>query len=393
MASERTGYAAGGAVTGAGGVLVLIAAAVAPKGSVLTSSGLFWAGVAVAAVGFAILLFTSGKHLFDLIGGAIRSWRHRKSRVRGRRVRSWKSEVPQSSKDVQPTEQVEAANVAQTAAPTPLPAVFLGSAASATHEVDPEVLWRQFPVSGTDVQNRTLTSTFWGQVVKVSGTVSNVTTSIAGYGSFAETRLVWVDVGEHRSVGLSFLDRAVWSRLHQLTVGDSITARGSFQSMERSLMSLGNCELLPEPAKGISRSFSGSASGPNEKSASGIGASTAGDEQLAGDVDLTPEDLWSLFTGTELQAQRAVGGYMDRFLVVSGAIGSVGGWQDFGPAVGGFSLVALDRPDTHYIFLVFRDKRWLDRLMIAHKGDAITARGRIVELNGSQLKLDDCEIR
>lgn len=361
MATERTGYTAGGSVCGAGGGFSVIVALLAPKGSDLARNHLFQASVALALLGFVVLVLTGAHHVWEMTSG-------------------WRGKGPPVISSAVPI-------------PSPLPAVFLGSAASATHEVDPEVLWRQFPVSGTDVQNRTLTSTFWGQVVKVSGTVSNVTTSIAGYGSLAETRLVWVDVGEHRSVGLSFLDRAVWGRLHQLTVGDSITARGSFQSMERSLMSLGNCEILPEPAKGISRSFSGSASGPNEKSASGIGASTAGDEQLAGDVDLTPEDLWSLFTGTELQAQRAVEGFMDRFLVVSGAIGSVGGWQDFGPAVGGFSLVALDRPDTHYIFLVFRDKRWLDRLMIAHKGDAITARGRIVELNGRQLKLDDCEIR
>jgi hypothetical protein len=72
MATERGGYTAGGAVTGAGGVIVVIAVTTASKGSDIAHDGLFWFGVGVAAIGFLIVLITGGKHLFDLVTDSLR---------------------------------------------------------------------------------------------------------------------------------------------------------------------------------------------------------------------------------------------------------------------------------------------------------------------------------
>ena len=62
MATERTGYSAGGALTGVGGTVVVIVAATSPKGYDLFNNGWFVLGLALAALGGAIVLLTAAGH-------------------------------------------------------------------------------------------------------------------------------------------------------------------------------------------------------------------------------------------------------------------------------------------------------------------------------------------
>jgi len=71
MATERSGYTAGGAVGGTGGVIVVIAVATVSKGSDIAHDGLFWVSVALAGIGFLIVTITGGKHLLEIISGSL----------------------------------------------------------------------------------------------------------------------------------------------------------------------------------------------------------------------------------------------------------------------------------------------------------------------------------
>jgi hypothetical protein len=105
-------------------------------------------------------------------------------------------------------------------------------------------------------------------------------------------------------------------------------------------------------------------------------------------VDVTPEDLRRVFEEhTEIQARTRVADVIGKWMKVSGPLGNVGDFTSFS------QVTFAHRPSLHAIvYMYFRKKKWFDRLSVLNGGDSITVVGRIREVTGSGLYLDNCEL-
>ena len=103
-------------------------------------------------------------------------------------------------------------------------------------------------------------------------------------------------------------------------------------------------------------------------------------------VEGSPEQLMSLVRDhTHIQKQKLSEVYIGKWLRVSGSITEVRPMF----LVGVFVAVDLGSFKTAYCWF---KGRWLDRLKLLQKGQAISAIGRIHEIEGSAVVLKSCEI-
>jgi hypothetical protein len=105
-------------------------------------------------------------------------------------------------------------------------------------------------------------------------------------------------------------------------------------------------------------------------------------------VDVTPEDLRRVFEEyTEIQARTRVADVIGKWVKVSGPLGNVGDFTSFS------QVTFAHRPSpSAIVYMYFRKKKWFDRLSVLNRGDNITVVGRIREVRGGELHLDNCEL-
>ena len=88
---------------------------------------------------------------------------------------------------------------------------------------------------------------------------------------------------------------------------------------------------------------------------------------------------------TDMQAQRAVNGYLGKWLRVVEVIGNISEYE-------GTITVTLSRQQYDDVFLVFSKDRWQDILETVRDGDTIKAEGRIRSIGRYTMFLCDCEV-
>jgi hypothetical protein len=106
------------------------------------------------------------------------------------------------------------------------------------------------------------------------------------------------------------------------------------------------------------------------------------------DKDVTPEFLIGLYEGqTSLGAKTRISKYLGKRIEVSGSLGEVyGGLIDNAPAVAG-----LTSPKGTFIIAVFNGEK-IGEIAGKGKGQNISVRGEISEVERAKLTLDNCEI-
>jgi hypothetical protein len=105
-------------------------------------------------------------------------------------------------------------------------------------------------------------------------------------------------------------------------------------------------------------------------------------------VDVTPKDLRRVFEEhTEIQARMRVADVIGKWMKVSGPLGNVG------DCTSSLQVTFAYRPSPRaVVYMYFYKKKWFDRLSFLNVGDNITVVGRIREVRGGGLYLDNCEL-
>lgn len=113
---------------------------------------------------------------------------------------------------------------------------------------------------------------------------------------------------------------------------------------------------------------------------------TRPEERSFADVPL--EDLMRVFEEhTETQARTLVADVIGKWMRVSGPLGDVGDFTSFSQVT-----FAHRSPPSAIVYMYFRKKKWFDCLSVLNRGDNITVVGRIRDVRGSELHLDNCEL-
>jgi hypothetical protein len=105
-------------------------------------------------------------------------------------------------------------------------------------------------------------------------------------------------------------------------------------------------------------------------------------------ADVTPEDLWRVFEDhTEIQSRTLVADVIGKWMKVLGPRGNVGDFTSFS------QVTFAPRPSSRAtVYMYFRKKKWFDRLSVTNRGGNIIVVGRIREVRGGELHLDNCEL-
>jgi hypothetical protein len=103
-------------------------------------------------------------------------------------------------------------------------------------------------------------------------------------------------------------------------------------------------------------------------------------------LDVTPEYLVSLFDGKlAIQANKLVAPYLDKWIYVSGPLGNVLG-------NGRLQVTWAFDPARRYSVYMYFDEAWQDRFAVLMPGQHLTVLGRITDVDGTGVKLKDCEL-
>jgi hypothetical protein len=105
-------------------------------------------------------------------------------------------------------------------------------------------------------------------------------------------------------------------------------------------------------------------------------------------ANVTPKYLASFFDEhTDIQANRLVKQYIDKWLNVSGVVFDVRS-TDVGTSIG----IGPDSAERPFVVAYFREQQWIDRAELLRKGDHVTLIGRIVYVDSAVVRLTDSEI-
>lgn len=107
-------------------------------------------------------------------------------------------------------------------------------------------------------------------------------------------------------------------------------------------------------------------------------------------VDRTPEELTANFNGvTAVQGADRVARYLGNWLRVSGSIGDI---AQMAPELAHASFADRSIFTYNVVDMWFRDKQWIDRLVLMSPGDQMTVVGRIEKVTVQHVTLENCEI-
>lgn len=106
-------------------------------------------------------------------------------------------------------------------------------------------------------------------------------------------------------------------------------------------------------------------------------------------IDVLPTDFGEILSRhTQAQAGKLLQDYVGKWVRWSGRLGDVID-SGFGHMDVAFEVSDYGWPMP---YMMFRDKKWIDRLSVMQKGDCLTVMGQITHISPIHIILDNCEI-
>jgi hypothetical protein len=107
-------------------------------------------------------------------------------------------------------------------------------------------------------------------------------------------------------------------------------------------------------------------------------------------VDRTPEDLTANFKGvTVVQGEDRIARYLGNWMRVSGPVGNV---ALISPTLATATFADRSMFTYNVVYMKFRDKKWIDRLVLLSLGDRLAVIGKIESVDPQNVNLENCEI-
>lgn len=107
-------------------------------------------------------------------------------------------------------------------------------------------------------------------------------------------------------------------------------------------------------------------------------------------VDVTPEELMQMcHEHMDIQAQRLVQPYKGKWMKVSGRINNIRSSSDESAQV---TFIRDTGGLIRDFYMYFKGTKWVERLAVLTRGNSVVVIGKITEISGICVTLQDCEI-